>query len=465
MDLVTDVEEFILDGSRECFKNIFLKYVTVNSAKGIDNINFESYKSRLDENSELIFKKIHNGDYKFSYYSEKLILKGRKKEPRIISIPTIRDKVVLKYIQLKLKKIYFDIEQKLPQFHIKEFKDYVVNYNYLIKMDIEKYYDSIDHNILENILKLKYIDSRTIELISRAISRPTINKYELSNKKTKKVKNSKGTPQGLAISNILAAIYIKEIDDIFNNRNNIKYIRYVDDIMIFCDEKDALFLEQEIEENLKVKLKLDLNNGKTYKNKIDESVNVSFLGYNYRKVHEKFNGFSIKNENLFKFENSIVNVFTRFSNDEKMSKEQFIFILNNKITGSISKKVDTDASRESKYGWLFFYSQIDDYTIPYRLDNLVDMLIKRFPKCSNIDLDKVKSFKKALNEIRYNINETTYIHRPDVLDNEERKDLLINVFKIQSSKLNDKNTIDKLYYRLIYKPIKLLQKDIQQIVS
>lgn len=465
MELLTNSEEIILDCSSECFKNIFLKYITPNTAKGIDNINFESYQSRLDENSELISKKIHSGDYKFSYYNEKLIIKGRKKEPRIISIPTIRDKVVLKYIQLKLKKSYFNIEQKLPQFHIKEFKGHIVNYNYLIKFDIEKYYDSINHNILQSILKLKGIDNGIIELINRAISRPTINKYELSIKRTKKVKNTKGTPQGLSISNMLAAIYIKEIDDIFNSNNNIKYIRYVDDIMIFCDEKDVFFLEKEIEELLKVKLKLELNSNKTYKNKIDESIDVSFLGYNYRKIHTKFTGFSIKDENLFKFENSIVNVFTRFSKDKEMSKEEFIFILNNKITGSISRKVDTDVSRESKYGWLFFYSQIDDYTIPYRLDSLVNKLIERFPKCANVDLNEVKSFKKALNEIRNNINESTYIHRPDELDDKGRKDLLINIFKIPPSKLNDKSIIDKLYYKKIYKPIKLLQKDIQQIVS
>lgn len=148
-----------------------------------------------------------------------------------------------------------------------------------------------------------------------------------------------------------------------------------------------------------------------------------------------------------------------------MSKEEFIFRLNNKITGSISKNVDTDNTRESKYGWLFFYSQIDDYTIPYNLDKLIDKLLNRFQRCSSIKRDEIKRFSKAFSEIRSNIRNTTYIHRPDELDVDGRKQLLIDIFKINKNTLKDDDKINKVYYKYVYKDIKQSQKDIQQMIS
>ena len=456
--------EILLDGSPECFKQIFFKYITHSTAKGIDNINFEKYKLRIDENSELISRKFKNGKYKFSCFREKLILKGRKKEPRIISIPTIRDKVFLKYIQLILKTECRDIVQKIPQFYIQELKENIKRYNYVIKLDIEKYYDSISHEILEDKLINIGINEDFIELVKRAISRPIINEYELYNSRIKKSNNQEGVPQGLSISNILAAIYIKEIDDLFNKKENIKYIRYVDDIIILCNEDEADSLYYEMKNLLYDKLRLKIND-KEYRHKIDNEIEVSFLGYNYTCIYNKFNGFTIKSENLFKFENTIVNIFTRFESDKNMSKEEFIFRLNNKITGSISKNVDTDNTRESKYGWLFFYSQIDDYTIPYNLDKLVDKLLSRFQRCESIKKQEIKSFYKAFAEIRSNIRNTTYIHRPDELDINGRKQLLIDIFKINRNILKDDDKINKLYYKYVYKDIKKSQKDIQQMIS
>lgn len=459
-----DNNEVLLDGSPECFKQIFFKYIVNSTAKGIDNINFEKYKLRIDENSELISRKFKSGKYKFSCFREKLILKGRKKEPRIISIPTIRDKVLLKYIQLILKTECTDIIQKIPQFYIEELKENIKKYNYVIKLDIEKYYDNLNHEILVDKLVNIGIEKSLIDLIKKAISRPTINEYELYNSRIKKVGNMKGVPQGLSISNILAAIYIEEIDELFKKKSNINYIRYVDDIIILCDEDEVDSLYDEIKELLYDKLRLSIND-KEYRHKIDNNIDVSFLGYTYTSIYNKFNGFTIKSENLFKFENTIVNIFTRFESDKNMSKEEFIFRLNNKITGSISKNVDTDNTRESKYGWLFFYSQIDDYTIPYNLDKLVDKLLNRFQKCSSIERDEIKSFSKAFSEIRSNIRNTTYIHRPDELDINEKKQLLIDIFKINKKILKNDDKINKLYYKYVYKDIKQSQRDIQQMIS
>ena len=89
-------------------------------------------------------------------------------------------------------------------------KENIEEYNYVIKLDIEKYYDSINHEILEDKLINIGINEDFIELLKRAISRPIINEYELYNSRIKKSNNQEGVPQGLSISNILAAIYKRD---------------------------------------------------------------------------------------------------------------------------------------------------------------------------------------------------------------------------------------------------------------
>lgn len=77
---------------------------------------------------------------------------------------------------------------KIPQFYIEELKGNIKSYNYVIKLDIEKYYDNINHEILEGRLIKIGIDEDSINLIKRAISRPIINEYELYNSRIKKIK-------------------------------------------------------------------------------------------------------------------------------------------------------------------------------------------------------------------------------------------------------------------------------------
>ncbi|PFX87943.1 hypothetical protein, partial [Bacillus toyonensis] len=77
----------------------------------------------------------------------------------------------------------------------------------------------------------------------------------------------------------------------------------------------------------------------------------------------------------------------------------------------------------------------------------------------------IKSYFTTYYEIKYNIKNTKYIHRPDELTHKEQKELLIKVFNIHSSKLRDSQEIERLYYKFVYKPIRDYEKDIQKLLS
>lgn len=79
----------------------------------MDNITPKVFEAHLTDNIQIISKKVLAGAYSFTRYREILISKGRGKEPRVISIPTIRDKLALAayysfyrmYLRIPLKNL------------------------------------------------------------------------------------------------------------------------------------------------------------------------------------------------------------------------------------------------------------------------------------------------------------------------------------------------------------------------
>ena len=94
---------------------------------------------------------------------------------------------------------------------------------------------------------------------------------------------------------------------------------------------------------------------------------------------------------------NISKVFTLYKNKKYSSKEEFITRLNLKITGCV---IDG-----KKYGWISFFSLINDYTLLFMLDKFVEKSCKKF----NINYEEIKKFSRAIYEIKDpNTNYLTY---------------------------------------------------------
>ena len=128
----------------------------------MDRITQNVFEENLDNNLEVIFRKVKAGTYRFTRYREMLISKGKGKEPRVISIPTIRDKLVLAMLHKILQDSFYE-EVNEPLLHsiigsvtktIKE-KDF----DCFVKIDIKRFYASINHSILEEKVAAKIEDS------------------------------------------------------------------------------------------------------------------------------------------------------------------------------------------------------------------------------------------------------------------------------------------------------------------
>ncbi|MBL3845905.1 reverse transcriptase domain-containing protein [Bacillus cereus group sp. Bc065] len=440
-------------------ENIFNTYLKANTATGIDKMTYKGFLERRHEHLSLISRKVMEGAYRFTPYKEKLIIKSRHSYPRLISIPTIRDKVVLKALHLVLTETFDGINQPLPQNCIEETKGSINKFDSFIKLDIANFYGSIKHGILMDKLKKKIKKTEILSLITEAIIAPTIS---LGEPRTYEVITN-GIPQGLSISNILAQIYLHDLDLKFGNRSDMKYIRYVDDIIILCSQSDINRIYREIKYEIEGIYNLDLNLEKVKKGRIKED-GFDFLGYSVKDLGTGIAKLTVRKANKKRFEDSIIKIFAQYKHSSKVSPKQFIFTLNNKITGSISNKVNGDKTKEFKYGWLFYFSQMEDTGILYHLDWLIDELLVKF-NFKHIDRSDIKSFVKAFYEIKYNVRNSEYIHRPDDLTFVEIKKLLMEIFNVNESQLKDKMYIEKMYKKLVYKPIKESEKDIKSIIS
>ncbi len=91
---------------KNVIRQLFEDYIADGATTGRDGVTVKAFSENLDTEISLIIRKIQNETYKFTPYKEKLISKGAQKNPRQISIPTVRDKLVLKFLTNFLKAVY-----------------------------------------------------------------------------------------------------------------------------------------------------------------------------------------------------------------------------------------------------------------------------------------------------------------------------------------------------------------------
>ena len=387
-------------------------------SKGLDKVNCLNFKKGNE--LAVINRKVIDLSYEFTPYLEILKLKGRFKLPRLISVPTLRDRITLLALKEYLhNKFPESVNRKLPNHYIRDLKRFLNASNskeniHYIKLDIKNFYDRINRTILLNILKSKNVDNTVIELIKKAISTPTI---PVSTKKTNynSFITNIGIPQGLAISNILAQIYLHEFDKDIKKRNFF-YQRYVDDIIILNQGEISKYRNNNIEKSLK-KLDLELNDEKTERNSLKKEFN--FLSYSIG-----IKSISIAENNIEKFIKRIAGKFTWFRNNlnnpdlrpnwiktEERLVEIFIEELNDNITGIISK--------DKNYGWLFYFSEMSDLSLLFKLDKIIQSFFSNEKYFKTIPKN-LKKLVRAYYVISYDKNKN-YISNYDNYNSIKRK--------------------------------------------
>jgi len=293
--------------------NIYDKEISKTTKNKRKIIQFEKNKMQT---VEYLIDSIRDESYTIKHYN--IFVISDPKFRVIMSLP-IKDKIVNHYItrtvlEPKLTK-YLDIRNIATRknmgtdYGIRKIKEYLEHYKkydkfYVLKMDIHKYFYSIDHDVLKNMLKGKVndfeynllsriIDSTGLEEINETIKKQKEYYYNVCTKRRTEVSSipyyldKKGLPIGNMTSQFLSIFYLYELDHYIVHTLKLKhYIRYMDDLIIFDSDKHKLEEAKEKISNILVnKYKLVVNEKKT--TIVEGNVEFSFLGYTYKVVNKK----------------------------------------------------------------------------------------------------------------------------------------------------------------------------------
>ena len=392
-------EEFF---NKAYFEDFFISHLAYKKGGGKDKIQplvyWRVYRNEIDT----VIDKCLTGKYEFCPYNEHLISKGSQSLPRVISIPIVRDRLVLGVLNQYLSKLFpHCVNHKTPNTYIKEIQKYIEEHRkyslQFFKSDFTKFYDNINQHLLFEKLQKKIDNKNIFQLIVKAVQTPTFSGPK--SKREPNAKNIKGVPQGLAISNLLASIYMYDFDEyMLNLTRGGLYIRYVDDILILHNKTENI--KEKISDYIIQKnLQLQFSEKKTIEQGNLKESNVDYIGF---LISDKL--ITPRAKNVDSFLNRLATKCTKFKKlyEDKHLRPLFIFKdvdlisyyvedLNWMISGI---KVDNNL-----YGWMPYFQATNDLSLLCRIDSIVrKKLLKGFD-------DTVKNQVHSLLKSYYSIIE------------------------------------------------------------
>lgn len=249
-------------------------------AGGIDGMQVDELLPFLKDHKEELLKSLRDGKYCPKPVRRVEIPKENGKT-RKLGIPTVVDRLIQQAITQVLSPIFekqfsdnsFGFRPKRSahdalrrcQRHIAD------GYKYVVDMDLEKYFDTVNQSKLIQILSETIKDGRVISLIHKFLRAGVIVEGLFE-------ESSEGVPQGGPLSPLLGNIMLNESDHELEKRGH-RFVRYADDMMIFCKSKKAAKRTLDhILPYIEGKLFLRVNREKT---KVAHVNYVKFLGYSF----------------------------------------------------------------------------------------------------------------------------------------------------------------------------------------
>lgn len=271
---------------------------------GVDGVTGRTFKGNLDVELDNLMAELRNGSYRPRPVKRVYVPKPGKREKRPLGIPTIRDRIVQKAVQMILDPIYearfeecsYGFRPNRSAIHaIAEVRHYgkrQTGYEWVIEGDIRNCFGNISHKVLVATLRKTIADRRLLSLIWKMLKAGVLEELQYRN-------TDIGTPQGGIVSPLLANVYMDRLDRWFAVRyhrltrqqryrrqqhglSNARLIRYADDfvIMVRGTQAQAEAIKQELAQFIAQDLQMDLSEEKTLITHIQDG--FDFLGYTIR---------------------------------------------------------------------------------------------------------------------------------------------------------------------------------------
>ena len=262
-----------------------------DGAPGIDGVTFEA----IEEGGEESFLQQIRDELVPNTYRP---MRARKKEipkdggkVRVLSIPSIRDRVVQGALKLILEPIFeADFQPGSYGYRIKRTAHEAVyrvaqaidqRKTRVIDLDLRAYFDNVRHFLLLQKVARRVQDDEVMRLLKMIM----------------KATGKKGVPQGGVISPVLSNLYLNEVDGMLEKAiqvtrkepyTHVQYARFADDMVILINSHPqhtwlARAVEQRLREEL-VKLRVEINEEKSKIVDLANGGSFTFLGFEYRRI-------------------------------------------------------------------------------------------------------------------------------------------------------------------------------------
>ena len=271
---------------KEAWKRVSEK----GGASGVDRQTVSEIKaSGVDEFLTELRSELENDQYSANVIKRVYIPKG-KDGKRPLGIPTLKDRVAQMAVKLIIEPLFEAdfLECSLgfrPKKDNKEAARLAHKYSntrkWAVDVDLKNYFDTIDHDVLMELVKRRVSDKRTLWLIKRWLKAGILEDGVVTTPE-------RGTPQGGVLSPLLSNIYLNEIDKLWNGHASVRLVRFADDMVFLCkSDIQARWTLKTLRGQLKT-LKLTLNEEKTKIRHARET--FDFVGFTFRESFSQKHG-------------------------------------------------------------------------------------------------------------------------------------------------------------------------------
>lgn len=266
--------------SSENLNEAFLQVKRNKGAEGVDGMKVNELCEHLKANGETIKEQIRNRKYKPQPVRRVEIPKADG-GTRNLGVPTVTDR----FIQQAIAQVLTPIYEK--QFHnnsygfrpnrcaemaiVKSLEMMNEGYTWIVDIDLEKFFDNVNHDKLMNLISRTIYDGDVISIIRKFLVSGVMIDDEYK-------ESIIGTPQGGNLSPLLSNIMLNELDKELEARG-LNFVRYADDCIILTrSEKAANRIMKSITKFLEENLGLKVN---VTKSKIDRPNGIKYLGFGF----------------------------------------------------------------------------------------------------------------------------------------------------------------------------------------
>lgn len=266
--------------SDENLEEAFESFADKHDSHGLDGVKLSELRAYWETNGKKIKESIFNGTYKVGAVEQRQIV-NRKGKKRTISLMNSIDRFIFRALYQKMasewekqfsqysyayqnnKGVLTAVEQAAK--YMEEGKDWSV------ELDIQNFFDNINHSIIISKLKAGIEDVRVLDLLIAYLTCTLLDDHVFH-------QMEQGVLQGGPLSPLLANVYMNELDH-YMEKQGYSFCRFGDDINIYCSTYEEAIVEfSDVTARMEEIEQLPLNHGKTG---IFKGINRKYLGYRF----------------------------------------------------------------------------------------------------------------------------------------------------------------------------------------